>query len=58
MGKVHSKAVPKSSTWRTAKKLELLYIDVCGAIQTSSLGENVRFESTHIHLINEEYKNF
>ncbi|XP_055814259.1 uncharacterized protein LOC129883665 [Solanum dulcamara] len=38
MGKVHSKSFPKSATWRATEKLELGHTDVCGPMQTSSLG--------------------
>lgn len=43
MGKVHRKAFPKNATWRATEKLELVHTDVCGPMQTSSLGHSKYF---------------
>lgn len=38
IGKQHRESIPKKSSWRASKKLQLVHVDICGPITPSSNG--------------------
>eukprot|EP01018_Ginkgo_biloba_P020396 Gb_28242 [translate_table: standard] len=43
LGKQHRDSFPVNRSWRAKAPLELVHADICGAIQTQSLGKNIYF---------------
>ena len=43
LGKGHKEPFPKESKWRANEPLELMHSDLCGPMQTASLGGNKYF---------------
>eukprot|EP01018_Ginkgo_biloba_P029752 Gb_40566 [translate_table: standard] len=43
LGKQHRDSFPVNKSWRAKAPLELVHADICGAMQTQSLGKNIYF---------------
>lgn len=43
LGKHARKSFPKGEAWRTSYTLQLVHYDICGPMQTQSLGKNSYF---------------
>jgi hypothetical protein len=46
-GKEHMDSIPRTSNWRTSRRLELIHFDICGLITPASNG-NKRYLLTFI----------
>lgn len=43
IGKQHRDSIPKQSTWRASRRLELIHAEICGLINPSSNGSKMYF---------------